>query len=78
MTLVSGIVVQQILWWLVFFVVLPIGIQVDDKPQRGFATSAPREFNLRRKLVITTVISTVLWGVVYIVMINGWIDLRDC
>ena len=35
MSIASFIVVYIIAWWLVFFIVLPIGVQRDDNPKEG-------------------------------------------
>ena len=76
MGVVSGFVVFQMIWWIVLFTVLPVGIRTDpDKAQTGFANSAPIQLNLRKKLLITTLISIVLWGVVFIVMYYELISL---
>jgi predicted secreted protein len=77
MTLVSGFVVFQMIWWIVLFTVLPVGIRTDpDKAQAGFANSAPIQLNLRKKLLITTLISIVLWSVVFIVMYYELISIH--
>ena len=76
MGIVSGFVVFQMIWWIVLFTVLPVGIRTDpDKAQTGFANSAPIQLNLRKKLLITTLISIVLWGVAFIVMYYELISL---
>lgn len=77
MGIVSGFVVFQMIWWVVLFTVLPVGIKTDpDKTQTGFANSAPIQLNLRKKLLITTLISIVLWGVVFIVMYYELISIH--
>ena len=69
MGIVSGFVVFQMIWWIVLFTVLPIGIKTaPDKIQTGFATSAPIQLNLRKKLLTTTLISIILWSVIFIIM----------
>lgn len=63
MSLVSGIVVFSVIWWIVLFMALPIGVKVDSQPQKGFATSAPLQANVGKKMLITTLITIVLWFV---------------
>ena len=61
MSWVSGIVVYTILWWLVFFAVLPWGVRVPDETEPGFATSAPERPRLWLKVGITSLIAAALW-----------------
>ncbi|MEE8549325.1 MAG: DUF1467 family protein, partial [Alphaproteobacteria bacterium] len=42
----TGLMVYVILWWLVWFVMLPIGVKVPDEVEKGHAPSAPANPNL--------------------------------
>src|SRR5688572_7356768 len=44
-------------WWLVLFMVLPWGVKIAAKPGLGHAASAPINPNLRRKLILTSLIA---------------------
>lgn len=70
MNIVSAFIVYQIIWWVVFMAVLPIGVQIEESPQPGFATSAPVKPNLKKKIILTTKITTVLWIIVCIVIMS--------
>ena len=76
MTIVSGIVVFAVVWWLTFLMILPIGIKIDHTPEKGMATSAPLNPNILRKSIATTIITIGLWGLIFIVITEGWINLR--
>ena len=73
----AGVFVYLICWWLVLFTVLPWGVKVPDQADPGHATSAPSNPRLVRKLVITTIIAAVVWGLIDLVMLSGWISFRD-
>jgi predicted secreted protein len=75
--IVTGIVVYQMLWWLTFFMVLPWGIQVEEKPTPGFADSAPKKPQLKLKLLITTLVSAVAWFCVYFIIESDIISFRN-
>ena len=77
MSLATGIMVYVVLWWLVLFTVLPWGVRVPDQAEPGHATSAPSNPRLVRKLIITTLIAAVVWGLIDLVMLSGWISFRD-
>ena len=65
MTWFTGLMVYLVLWWLVFFAVLPFGVRVPDEVEQGHATSAPARPRLWLKAGITTLIAAVLWAGAY-------------
>ncbi len=65
MNIFSGIVVFTIIWWSVFFCVLPIGMKQPDERVAGEMPGAPAKPDLPRKALWTTGISIVLWLIVY-------------
>ena len=71
MNILSAFIVYQTIWWVVFMTVLPLGIKVEKKPQAGFATSAPVKPNLKKKVVLTTKITTILWIIACAVIMSG-------
>ena len=72
----TGLLAYVIIWWMVLFTVLPWGIKVPEEPEPGHATSAPEKPRLVRKFTITTVIATLLWGLVYTLIESGLISFR--
>lgn len=76
MSWVSGIVVYVIVWWMVLFTVLPWGVRIPDEPQPGFATSAPERPRLWLKALVTSVIATVLWVIIDLIIVSDLITFR--
>jgi len=64
---ISGIVVYIILWWLVFFMCLPIGVrpphEVGEQAEDGHEPGAPVRTYLPVKLLAATLIAAALWGI---------------
>ncbi|MEQ8397195.1 DUF1467 family protein [Thalassobaculum sp.] len=79
MDIVSGVVVYVLLWWLVFFVTLPIGVQTPEPSdvERGHATGAPIRPLLLKKVAAATVLAGVLWFGVYAVIASDVYSFRD-
>ena len=79
MDIVSAFVVYILLWWLVFFMALPVGVQVPDSDEmgRGHATSAPRRPLLLRKALAATAIAAVLWFGVYLLIEGDFYSFRE-
>ena len=68
MGIVSGIVVFVMIWWVVLFTILPWGVYPEAQPQPGCAIEAPAKPYLKIKLLITTLVSVVIWlGVWWII-----------
>ena len=71
LTLMTSIVVFFITWWVVLFMVLPIGIKQDDAPTAGHEVGAPFNPNIKQKLLIVTGATTVLFCIYVVVMVWG-------
>lgn len=65
MNLVSGIALFVIIWWMVFFVALPIGMRQPEQRVPGEMPGAPVAPNLKKKALWTTVIAVLLWLAIY-------------
>lgn len=58
----TGLVVYFLIWWVVLFAVLPIGTHpvADADPDSGFR-GIPARPQLLRKVLITTLVTAVIW-----------------
>jgi len=77
---VSGAVLFAVVWWMVFFVVLPLGNRSQSEAgeiEPGTPASAPAHFALRRKLVVTTLWAVAIWIVIACVVLSGVIGVHD-
>ena len=77
MDFVSGLVVFILLWWWVFLMSLPFGVNTPDEVESGHATSAPERPMLRRKVTISTAIAAVLFTIVYWIIDSGVFSLSQ-
>lgn len=67
-----------IVWWLVFFAVLPWGVRSQHEAgesARGSDPGAPVAHRLLLKMFVTTLVSAVLLAVGYAVWRSGWISI---
>ncbi len=64
MSLFGLIVVFVCVWWVVFFAALPIGVRRQKRVAEGHDPGAPAEPMLLKKVLWTTVASSVLVGAV--------------
>ena len=61
------IVIFVVIWWLVLFMVLPFGIQKDDEIVGGNDPGAPKNPMLKKKIILTSIISLVLSIIVSVI-----------
>jgi predicted secreted protein len=72
----SGVFVYALIWFVVLFTVLPWGVRIPEHPEPGHAPSAPVNPRIGLKLMVTSVISAIVWMIVWYVMRSGWISLH--
>ena len=72
-----GVLVYIIIWWLVLFITLPFGISAQENPEPGTVASAPAKPRLWLKAAITTVVSALLWGVIWTILERDLISFRE-
>jgi len=81
MQLGSAVAIYLLFWTLTLFVTLPLGVRTHEEAGvervRGQADSAPVAPMLWRKLLLTTMISSVIFAVFYVNFVNGWVTLDD-
>lgn len=79
MNIATIILVFVIVWWLVFFTMLPIGVksqhESSDDMVVGTDPGAPVRPNLGRKALWTTLITSGLVAIYYIVATSGLVSL---
>ncbi|MFO1080700.1 MAG: DUF1467 family protein [Reyranellaceae bacterium] len=66
MSWATGLMVYIVLWWIVLFAVLPLGVRKVEQPGRGQDHGAPERPDLLRKAAITTLVTAVLWIAFYL------------
>ncbi|MFI0394774.1 DUF1467 family protein [Paracoccus jiaweipingae] len=80
MNLTGGLVLYASLWFLVLFVLLPIGERSQAESGEvvpGTPASAPHAPALGRKMLWSTLIAAVLWGGIAWVILGGYITRAD-
>ncbi len=71
MRLTFAIAIYLVIWWTVLFAILPLGVRTqgeDGTVVPGTPESAPTRPRLLRVVVLTTLVSAVVFAVVWLVM----------
>ena len=81
MTLAYAIALYLVIWWIVLFAMLPIGVRTSEeageKTSPGNAESAPHLPNLLPKMVATTVVASIVFAALYAIIVHHLITLDD-
>ena len=81
MGITGSIIVFVIIWWIIFFSVLPIGIRSNKEKFRerieGIDPGAPKNPKIAKKFLITTIITTLIFVVVYYLVKIDLLNLRE-
>lgn len=77
----TGFVAFTVIWWVVFFAVLPFGVRTAEEAglavEEGHASSAPVAPRIGLKMLITTGLSAVLFACFYYVVAVDLIGFRE-
>ena len=81
MGLTGSIIVYVLIWWIIFFSVLPVGIQSNkEKFQEridGVDPGAPKNPKIAKKFLITTIITSIIFIVIYYLVESNLLNLRE-
>ncbi|MCA8882564.1 MAG: DUF1467 family protein [Rhodobacteraceae bacterium] len=80
MAITSGIVLFSVIWFMVFFVVLPLRLTTQAEQGEvvpGTHASAPTDPQIGRKARITTYWAVGLWIVIATIILTDTITVRD-
>ena len=80
MSLAFSVAIYFICWWIVLFAVLPFGVRTQDEVGNvvpGTPESAPAAPSLLLKIVITTLIASAIFAIIYVVITYQLLSLDD-
>ena len=81
MGITGSVIIYVMIWWIVFFSVLPVGIQsnkeIQNKSDKRFDSGAPKNPNIAKKFLITTIITSIVFIVIYYLVYNNFLNLRN-
>jgi predicted secreted protein len=73
----TGIVLYVLIWWVALFAVLPFGTQPVAEPDAATGwRGTPARPRMWRKVLATTLIAAVLWGICFALIQSDWISFR--
>ena len=81
MGITGSIIVYVMIWWIIFFSILPVGIISNKEVFRdsieGTDPGAPKNPKIGKKFLITTIITSILFIMIYYIIELGFFNLRN-
>ena len=77
MNIFTILLVFVIVWWIIWFMTLPIGVKTPEKVESGNTESAPDKPRLWIKAGITTIITAILTGIIIYLIEAGVLSIRE-
>ena len=81
MGITGSIIIYVMIWWIIFFSILPVGIQsnkeIFKESIEGADPGAPNNPKMAKKFLITTIITSILFIMIYYLVKLGFFNLRD-
>ena len=74
MTPFTALFIYLLIWWTMLFTVLPLNIKTHRVKGKGFDAGAPEKPELKKKLILNTVISAVVLAVIQVLVVTGILD----
>ncbi len=76
MATTTAIAIYFLIWWIVLFAVLPWGVRAQgEESPPGTDPGAPSLPRLLSKVIWTTVVTTVVWGLCAWAYVRGYVTL---
>ena len=80
MGITGSIIVYVLIWWIIFFSVLPVGIQSNKEKFKErievIDPGAPNNPKIAKKFLITTIITSIIFIVIYYLVEFDLLNLR--
>ncbi len=81
MGITGSIIVYVMIWWIIFFSLLPVGIksnkEVFHEKIEGIDPGAPKNPKIAKKFLITTIITSIIFVVIYYLVKLDLLNLRE-
>ena len=81
MGITGSIIIYVMIWWIIFFSILPIGIKSNKEVFKdsieGLDPGAPKNPKIAKKFLLTTIITSILFTMIYYVVDLGYFNLRN-
>ncbi|HRI76318.1 MAG TPA: DUF1467 family protein [Alphaproteobacteria bacterium] len=68
MSLLYAFFIYLLIWWVLLFTILPLGVERHAEDGKGFDSGAPKFANIRKKLIWNTILSAVVLAIIWVLV----------
>ena len=78
MSITGSIVIYVIIWWIVFFSLLPLDVNREKKKIiRGSDSGAPENPKILKKFIYSTLITSIIFIFIYMLVKYEYLNIRN-
>ena len=78
MSLTGSLIIYVLIWWIVFFALLPIDVNREKKQNIiGIDAGAPENPKIIKKFVYSTLITSIIFIFIFILVKYEYLNIRD-
>lgn len=68
MSLLYAFFIYLLIWWVMLFTILPLGVELHGEDGKGYDRGAPKVANIRKKLILNTIVSAIILAIIWILV----------
>ena len=78
MSLTGSLIIYVLIWWVVFFALLPIDVNREKKQNiRGIDPGAPENPKIIKKFVYSTLITSIIFIIIFLLVKYEHLNIRN-
>ena len=78
MSITGSLIIFVLIWWIIFFSLLPIDVDRKHKEiVEGVDKGSPENPRIIKKIFYTTIITSIIFVGIYYMVINDFLNLRE-
>ena len=78
MSLTGSLIIYVLIWWIVFFALLPIDVNREKKQNiKGIDAGAPENPKIIKKFVYSTLITSIIFIIIFFLVKYEYLNIRN-
>jgi len=78
LSITGSLIIYVLIWWIVFFALLPIDVNREKKDNiRGIDPGAPENPKIIKKFAYSTLITSIIFIIIYLLVKYEYLNIRN-
>ena len=78
MSITGSLIIYVLIWWIVFFALLPIDVNREKKDNiKGIDPGAPENPKIIKKFAYSTLITSIIFIIIYLLVKYEYLNIRN-